>query len=751
MTARAVFWRLADELRGTLDGRSPLSVLRVAAQRGLMPTWRHQADFAREVGLSEAADPAVVADFLVALTEGDRPMRVLDPWAGLGITVSALEAAGRVTGGTAIEINKDVYEVIMTLRWDSRIEWLLGDAADVLTHLTPGYDLVIGSPPINLPPTTLTLEPGAAPIRASKSLTMVVQAARLLSPDGLLAVVLPESWFAPRNEAARRALAALGVYPSACLALPARGFPASFPMSLVLFDQRPHDNLFLAELDPAADPRPTIANLKGRRAGELPQLGTLVAVDEFDSWRSVLLRFEIAAAGRAAALVPVNIGEVCSAIRAARGKGVAFDPHPDAVYVPTIGTSPAALSVDELVIKPHNYLQLMVRRERAEPEYLAGFLNSSLGRKVRRQSASGSVIPHITVASLRRAVAYLPRTIDQQRTAVRVERRLLELGDGVTALRRRLWERPMEAQAVTADLRTLVSGDRLDQWRESLPFPVASVLIRYEAEEDPERKTRYLVNFFEALTLTLVDVHLSALRQDAKELLETARHKGDRATYKLGTFGLWTDLLSRLAKRARTLASSEPALAAELYRLSSVDRIEAISQKTLVASLKDEASAYRNSWIGHSPVVSAAEWERRLATAESTLARVRTAVGDAFVDWELVRAGQGANRGAGVISTSVERLAGAQRTFRRGRVDLRELPVDGALYFHETGGTLALRLAPLLTIAHGPEAVEDACYFYDRMDGDAVRWVSYHFADRAEIVRPDAAVVELITELDALG
>jgi hypothetical protein len=356
----------------------------------------------------------------------------------------------------------------------------------------------------------------------------------------------------------------------------------------------------------------------------------------------------------------------------------------------------------------------------------------------------------VTLTGLQEATAYLPRSIDQQRNTVRVERQLIELGEGVTALRRRLWEKPLRASAVAAELRSLVSGDALDQWRESLPFPVASVLLRYEAEEDPERKTRYLVNFFEALALTLVDVHLSALRQDAKELLEAARRKDGSTTYRRGTFGTWADLLSRLAKRARSLASSNPSLARELYRVSSVDRIDAISHKALVAAIKDEATEYRNSWIGHSPIVGAPEWERRLATSESTLDRIRSAIGDSFVGWELFRAGRGGNH-SGVISLSIERLVGAHRSFRHGRVELREWPEEGALYFHESGETLALRLAPLVTIARGPEAVEDACYFYDRVEGDNVRWVSYHFADRAEMIRPDGAVVELITELDALG
>lgn len=744
------FLRLADELRGSIDGRSPLSVLRAAATSGLWPTWREQAELAAEAGISEAADPTVVPDFLIALTEGDTPRRVLDPWTGLGITVAALEAEGRVASGTAIEISQDVYEVIMAMRAGSRVDWLLGDAARLLPTLGSDFDLIVGSAPVNLPRARLEEGPDGVSLTASKSYTMLVQAAGLLAPQGQLAVVLPESFFGPRHLSVHDALEALGVYPSASLALPARGFAASIAMSLVLFSRERHGDLFLAELDSSADPRPIVANLRARRAGRLPQLGVLAAIDEFVSWRSTLLGIEVGTLARTMGLRPAPLADLCTAMHSPRREGEPFDPSPDAVYVPSIGMSAAVTSLDALTIKPQNYLQLLVRRDLVEPEYLAGFFNSSLGRKIREQSTTGTTIAHLTLAGLRAASAYLPPHVGLQMTAVQVERSLGELQQAISGLRRRLWAQPLQAGRVAAELRTLLVGDGLDQWRESLPFPLASVLVRYDAEEDAERKCRYLVNFFEATALTLVDLHLSAFQQDARELVEASRGESGTASYSRGSIGIWTDLLARLAKRTRTLVSKDPSLVLELFRVSSIDRLEAVSHKAVVAALKDEAATYRNNWVGHGPVATHAEWQRRLSAAEATLARIRGAIGDAFVGWELMRAGQGGNRG-GVITTSVERLTGSQRAFRKTRVELREWPEEGALYMVELGATLPLRLAPLLTLQHGPASAEDACYFYDRLEGEGVRWVSYHFEDRPDFVKADASVVGLIAELNAIG
>ena len=746
---RHQLWLLADELRAHA-GRSSIGVLREAASRGLMPTWRDQAEFALAAGVGESVDPSIVADFLLAFTDGEPPKRVLDPWSGIGITLAALESAGRVESGVAIEINQDVYELIMALREGSRIEWRLGDASLILADDIDGFDLIVGSPPIGLSTTTWTQVAPPIALRASKTYTMLVQAALKLRPGGSLVALLPESFFGASTSPVRHALAAASVYPSATIALPLRVISTSIPLSMVILTHEPHEFLFAAELDPSSDMTAVVGNLRARREGRLAQLGRLVATGNFSSWRSVLRQAEIATAARTMALRSVKFTDICHSMHAPRRDGVAFDPNPNAVYVPKLGTSPAVTSLSDLVIKPQNYIQLIVKPDVADAEYVAAFLSSPLGRTVREHLASGTTIPQVSIANLRRGDAFLPPRMEQQRSAVRVARKLSELQQSIVGLERQLWERPLKAARVEADLRQLLEGDGIERWMESLPFPLASILWRYQAEEDAERRCEYLVHFFTGTALLLVDLHVSALRRDPDVFAEVARRGNVEAAYKRGSIGTWADLLSRLAKTTRDLASKDAPLARELFGVGEVERLEAISRKSLVVALVDEAAVFRNNWIGHGAVVGRQEWDRRLPQVEVTLARIRASLGDAFVGWELLRAGRGSNRG-GVITTSVERLVGSRSLFRKGSVELREWPEEGRLYMLESGASLPLRLSPLFSLQRSPESVEDACYFYDRIEGDGVRWVSYHFEPRPELVRPDAEVVQLIEELNTLG
>ena len=48
----------------------------------------------------------------------------------------------------------------------------------------------------------------------------------------------------------------------------------------------------------------------------------------------------------------------------------------------------------------------------------------------------------------------------------------------------------------------------------------------------------------------------------------------------------------------------------------------------------------------------------------------------------------------------------------------------------------ALELVPLIRVIAG-ETGQDACYFYNRVEGAEVRWVSHHFHADPELLLPD--------------
>jgi hypothetical protein len=64
---------------------------------------------------------------------------------------------------------------------------------------------------------------------------------------------------------------------------------------------------------------------------------------------------------------------------------------------------------------------------------------------------------------------------------------------------------------------------------------------------------------------------------------------------------------------------------------------------------------------------------------------------------------------------------------------------------HETRDG-SLELVPFIRVTAGTTG-QDACYFYNRVDGAEVRWVSYHFHAEPELELPDEDVTELLATL----
>ena len=291
----------------------------------------------------------------------------------------------------------------------------------------------------------------------------------------------------------------------------------------------------------------------------------------------------------------------------------------------------------------------------------------------------------------------------------------------------------------------------MERWMESLPFPLASVLWRYHADQDVVRKCEYLVHFFEATTVFLVDVHVSALQRDPQLLASAARRGSRDVSYTRGSIGIWADLLARLASRARALTTLEPALAKDLFQVSDLDRLRGLTRKAVVSALKDDAAMYRRDWIGHAAVVGPEEWQRRLVQAEGTLATLRLEMGDIFQGW------------ANSSAPDVARTAAESLRPRSSASSDHGASSDKQMWNCASGRkrtacicwrltqTCSLRLRPLFTMQRSPESVEDACYFYDRIQADGIRWISYHYEPRPQVVRPDAELVDLIGELDRLG
>lgn len=758
-TANDAWAREWQRLAGSIRSKERVtaeSVLRRALAEGAIGSWESVARLLSAGALEPSpSDPAVVAQLTAAICAGRTAQRCLDPWAGIGITLRALLGEGIAETAVGIEIDPEVHAVAKQIPGSRQVEWHLGDAAKVLEDPDLGsFDLVVGSPPIGLPSLEYTLRDGTMRRRVSGTYTMVLQAARLLRTDGLMLVVLPDGlFFSADGQVCRRELTSLGLDVAAAVALPLRAYAGiEVHLNLVVIAPARTGQTFVAQMDSATEPDVIARAVRTPEARRSHGVGILVNATELRPPRTMLIARQIADRAKRAGLSPTPLREVSLAIATPSDSEPAFDLAANAVYLPTLGTSDAATSPDAATVKPQNLLQIVLDPEKVDAEFIAFFLNGTLGRQLRETLAAGSTIPRISKTVLQAAEMYLPRTLAQQRATARVNRRINGLVLGLQSLSRELAERPLGIARIEQGIDTLFDVGGLSTWMEQIPYPLASVLYMYHAETEPEHRCRYLVNFFEALAVFLVDLHFMALR-DRPEILGGVIATGDQQTrlYDRSSLGNWSNLLARLASATRRLLDKEPDLVSEIYSVGDTDRVSAVSSRSLVAALVEDACTYRNGWIGHAARASQTEWERRLAQAEATLERVRLALADAFRGWEMTRV-KGIRNTRGVISATFERVTGTRNVFTSYSTQVAFVPDSTVLYMHEQDSPTALALGPLISMRGSLAHVENSAYFFDRLESGRVRWISYvHEAESEVYDDTDVGLGELIEELDALG
>ena len=241
----------------------------------------------------------------------------------------------------------------------------------------------------------------------------------------------------------------------------------------------------------------------------------LVALDEFTTWEAfeTAQAFKKAAQGFGGAVT--LLGDLLvDKVLGNRDEGGGFTDRVNAVFLPAIGISPAVTSRSALVIKPHNYIQLVLDPSRASAEYVARYLNTPLGHLTRRIVQTGAYIQRTTLVGVDSAPLILPSFDDQMRM-VGLQRQVDELKAELEATERDLWRTRDLARSASRTLQTFPTGDNLDSWLPRLPYPLASVLWTYRVTLDPRRRTDILFAFFEATAEFLTTILLSGLRSNA--------------------------------------------------------------------------------------------------------------------------------------------------------------------------------------------------------------------------------------------
>jgi len=705
--------------------------------------------------------PSLLKQVVELILESRSATTVCDPSAGLGELLSTVVST--TNPRTVFAFTRADTEAALGRVLLPRADWQSGNPLKLLDSLTIQLDLVASIVPFGMKRESLLVESESigSEIELNDELGHLILAASSLhlSPSGIGLFVVPQSFFISPGSVLKQ-FPHLGLSLDAALALPSGSFSpyTNIPTYLLLVRKGVLRNMFAAQLSSDANTNlQIICNLQDQKEGGTLELGRFVNPLDFNGLAQIRTVERFAAAQVQFGEPALRLGDVATEINLGRpNEDFEFTPKENTIYLPLIGNSDVVHSLTELTLKRQNYAQVSIDPAKSNARFVAQFLNSELGKES-RDSAKTGFIAKLNKQSLKSVPIFVP-SIHIQRDMVELEGRIAEEQNIISSLqselveyRRELWSNPTAVDRVDQLLRRFSSrlsgglkqqaAQALDQWFETLPFPLASVLRAWQATESHDFKTKHehLLHFFEAAAEFTSIIFLSAFRSN-EVLFESHRQKlfesmqKQNLTFQRATFGTWKLVLEYFGKQTRQLLSADEnarSLCSDIFSDDSLALPQALSRIEL-AEIVSATNKMRNDWTGHGGVVSQEDARLRNELLLSEILKLRDLLSDVWSSAQLVHALHCRPK-RGVFENEIAILMGSNSEFLKETRSMATWLDVEQLYLSRRGSKKALRLLPLVKVGPAPESSKNACYFFNRLDRSGVRYISYHYADRPEL------------------
>lgn len=403
--------------------------------------------------------------------------------------------------------------------------------------------------------------------------------------------------------------------------------------------------------------------------------------------------------------------------------------------------------------------------------FIAGWLNSSTGRLARAVAAKAT-----GYTGFPRSVSYndawtlideiiIPVPERSVQEAFAAEDAAIAAGyQRLRELDEAMWRAPSLIGQARQATSKLLTTETLDDWAQSLPYPIASALATVLSNSHPE--SQQYRHFWEATAIFLACYLLGALGQDdslwdteVPTLLETV--KGAGSSFERATFGTWKATLDRLSKIFREGLNSPDADERARYNQLLGDPPRDLITRILdveIGRLFTEAIVMRNKLDAHGGTMSARQRDQYRRSWETLTGRLRDAIGSGFSEFTLVRPGRMDHDGEKFLNHA-KALIGPTVPFKPIEIPttrpLSNMPFPDYLYLVSRSGHYS-RLAPFVRIGSGyygeePDDADFTCYFYSQLEGgkkaDELRFVPYQLAREDHIIREYPEVLKLVKAL----
>ena len=700
-----------------------------------------------------------LAAFIAEIAAIREPKSVLDPTCGSGLLLKTV--ADRVNASTVhgVEIDKTTATIAQRLLGE-KAKVMVADVLHDTIPLNQSYDLIVSEPPFKSGPRkSLAIDGLNLEVKGNFSDILAPWVCTRISEGGMAILILPPSFLWARgSEQAKKAIADLGCAVTGCINLPGGSLQGTRIEAYVLIIERGEQgDLFVGQYTAdRSHQRVLVNNFAARKEGRRPAQGRLCSWSDFRGYRSIESSERIPRLVARLGFDPIPMSKLVAKTTSRRGTdSERLQPKPNSVYLPLLGHGKAMTSQDSLPDRIKHYVQLELDPELADARLVANLFNRELGQAILDTIRKETSIGIVHISDLMSATFYLP--------PFKVQTKVLQALDQITNIRGELeelettlWADTREVDQLARHVQLVNHEDTFEDWIETLPFPLATILWRYRAASGSAReKYETLLHFFEALAEFVATVHLSAFLSETEIWSQHRQRLHDALTaqhlsLEMGTFGAWKCVTEYLGARLREMTAKTPDVSAALYRTHNGQTLSMLASSKLFSILQ-QANSVRNDWLGHVGAISQKQAEAIHSDLFSLVQQCRGVLGRLWLDYELIQP-ENSRFHDGIFHYDVRRLQGTRSSpFELVERESVEGMDDRSLYLLDPNSDRGLPLLPFVRIMPSPRTESNACYFFSRLEGnDKCRYVSYHFAQDPEVLNAFADTRNALESL-ALG
>jgi len=688
--------------------------------------------------------PKMIVSFIGRLAALHPARSVLDPTCGLGLLLQAVAAAAGaqlIHGIDRNAVSRDVAQAVV----GDKATILSGDALTCPEGLQAHYDLIVANPPFGMKVRSPLVVPHLGDrFRGEMGYALAVWSCARLSGSGTaMLIVTPAFLWSTGGLEALEAIRKSGCRVRALIHLPGGSFRhTGIGTYLAIFERGEQQDVFVGEFAESLEhQRSLIANYKRRKPGEQPALGRLCALPAFRGFNAFVAQERLKRMVRATGWPKLAAESVI--LKLARLSSLDGNLAQDAnsLVFRLLGQPTAVLDpVDLPRSAKRNCVLLSIDPKIADARYMVHWFNQSpIGQTTVASVSRAGALSGLDPETLLKAKFFLPPLAEQRQVLHGIEH-LNRVRAEATELETALWSFTEKTDGVVERICTINQEDRYEDWIESLPFPLASILWRHRAGGGSAREQyEVLLHFFEATAAFVATIHLSAFMADddlwrnaAQGLLEGLAKQ--HLSLERATFGAWKFTAEYLSAKCRKLLAEDEgkATCARVYGTSNPNHLSMVCDPGLLFALQ-RANRIRNMTTGHGGAIGPDEAKSTHDELMALVHRIRGVFGRSWLGYELIQPSEGRYQ-SGVHRYKAKRLMGTRSSpFEVVERDSTQPLESERLYLFDAISQSGILMRPLIRVMPSPEKRANACFIFSRSEKDGAHFVSYHFEEESSM------------------